>query len=290
MTGFFRRLASRAIGAETPLSPRLPGLFEGETGVGFDDSVVLEPSVETAPGSLPGERLFGAPSPSAAPGVATSTGRVVPPPIAPSGSPSPPAATVAPNDVAAVPAPGQRLAGFSTEAARRAQMIAPPSMSPSATAPMLSRLARPNQIRRSTWSGQTMAPAQPAINRSAVTQPTGSAPSGLVSSATSSSRPTRIDSVAQADASDAALQTGAPEQALPSFATRGEPGSPSAAHQGAPQSGGQSSAAPDAVEISIGRIDIRFPPAPAAPAPAPSRHVGPPPLADLLARSRRRAL
>jgi hypothetical protein len=283
MSGFFRRLASRAMGAESPLSPRLPGLFEGETWGGFDGSSALESSVTSAPTGLPSDRAPGTPPLPASPGVAASTDPFVAPHLPVPGGVSAPGSTVLPNAVAAVAGLGQRLAGPSTDAARRSATIAPP-VTASAMAPALSRLAGPTQVRRAAWSGQAAAPGQTAIDRPTVTPPTGSASSF----GPASSGPSTLEPIGQKDVPGVALPTARAAEARPPFATRDQPAGSPAAHHGAAQTENQQPGAPDAVEIDIGRIDVRFPPARTAPAPA--RPVGPPPLAELLARSRRRGL
>jgi hypothetical protein len=310
MSDFFRRLAGRAQGLVPMLAPRLPGRFEPEDwlpgeaappAVDFPVSTSGAPipgsgrgpevpsgtsssAVAWPPAALPSEP----PSPATAAAPAAPrlpagevlrpvsrpvlpAGQSPPAPAAPAPAPTGPSGRVRGGD--ATPAESLRRSGDASPTPRaRARRGSEARSSPAEVPAASARVVRRTE---NSLSSPAAAPlAAPAVTSPVVfADPPADrrpAPARPVADSTAPPGPAGVATAA----GDSSLL---PQQAVPAA-----PPAPPAAAEAAP-------GAPAPVEITIGRVEIRFPPpAPPPAAPAPSRAVGPPPLDDLLARGPRR--
>ncbi|MBN8893091.1 MAG: hypothetical protein J0H91_22650 [Rhodospirillales bacterium] len=280
MTGLFHRLGARALGQLPVLQPRRPGLFE-------PDAVVpdgLPPAIEA---TAAGDVWHGAATASAVLGASVSQT----PPVA---------ATVVP-DAGPAAAPARRAAQAERAGAPLLTLADMPPASPRPPASIrMADAAAPRQTGPASPRAAPppaarlhMAPAHPArmvfadgagppaaAGHAGGAHPAAAARWSAPTTGTHDPSPPAADrpSVAPGASQSGRSAFGAPQTDGVAAARPGD-----AARPGIGAASAGAKAAPPAVEVTIGRVEIRFAP-PAAPAPASARQVGPPPLDVLLGR------
>jgi hypothetical protein len=280
MSGYFRRLADRALGRAPLLVPRQPSRFED--GAGWADPAMVPAAAAPRPpdavapgGAMPAWRWPPAVSPQRAePQGGVLPGAGAPPGMAPSAMPSmafgirasaatPPA--IAPLRVA------RRAAGPA-----QAPLSPSPGEAAAASAPRPAYQAMRDDPMVASGMPHGFAASPPD-------HPLGHRPAATTARAATASRLAPPSPLAgplrprQAPGDAVPAQPGSTRPAFPPGTPGGSRGS-----EPAPEAG---TAMPADVAIDIGRVEIRF----AAPPPAaPARSLGPPPLEALLARGRGR--
>lgn len=297
MNGLFHRLAARAQGVGRLLSPRLPSLFEPagpavETAPPLPLSTAGGTAGETAPVSdevrLPrsADRPIVAPTPASAAlpplggnDASIATGSPVP-------SPGYPGEALRPAGLAARPHHGARpVAPSPARVVRRAAdpALGPPGANSGEASVPPARHARAAHVSAPSAETHRAAKSWPVPRLPPPPIPRGPSPAALAPSSPTMATATPITAATTPDWPRAGAD------ALGRMVDRG-PLTPAAnvpTGRVAQPLVGQPLAAQPPVEITIGRVEIRFAPQSGS-APVAARRVGPPPLDVLLASERRR--